>query len=106
MVERAARLGVGLRLLLADDALPREVQFIAGDRQQNLRPDHLAQLAHPALYPLEAVRVGDVKDQQRGVGVAVVDGAERVEALLAGGVPDDEVDRLVTQPQRASRQLA
>ncbi len=36
---------------------------------------HLTQLRDPVAHPPEAVYVRDVKHQQRGVGVAVVDGA-------------------------------
>ena len=43
----------------------------------------------PGTYPHgPPLVVGDVVDQQRAVGVAVVDGAQRVEALLARRVPD------------------
>jgi len=78
------------------------------------RTSHLTQLLDPALYSCEAVHVCDVKHEQSGCGssrqsaravrnavttprartvrVPIVDGPQRVEALLPGGVPDGQVE--------------
>ena len=50
----------------------------------------LLTLLLPLPHLLEAVPVGDVVYENGSVGIAVVDGAERVEPLLAGRVPDGE----------------
>ncbi len=56
---------------------------------------HFAQLLHPALDLDEGVRIGDIEDEERRVCVPVVDGSQRVEALLPGGVPDGQADTAV-----------
>ena len=42
---------------------------------------------------LEAVGVGDVVHNHGGIGAAVEPVAQRIEPLLAGGVPDLELDQ-------------
>ena len=80
-----------LRHFHVDPPLVFQVDLVPRDRQVDVRAEHLSQLLHPVLHLLKAVGVRHVVDEDGAVRVAVVDRPERVEALLAGGVPDGQV---------------
>ena len=52
---------------------------------------------HPPAHALERPPVADVVDEQDPHRAAVVRGGDGAEALLAGGVPDLELDRLAVE---------
>ena len=86
---------VVLALLDGDDALALEVDLVPRDDDGDVVAEHLLELLDPDLDAVEGAAVGDVVDEEGAVGVAVVDGPQRVETLLAGCVPDGEVHTLV-----------
>ena len=76
-----------------------QIHLVAGDGQADVGAQHLPELLDPVLDLAEAVLVRDVVDQDGAVGVAVVDWAQRVEALLSRRVPDGKVNPLPPEIQ-------
>lgn len=56
--------------------------------------ERTAELIEPALDAVEGTPAGDIVDDKRGGGAAVVGGSDGPKPLLAGGVPDLSLDLL------------
>lgn len=72
-----------------------EVTLVAGDDENNVLTDDLAEFLDPVADLGERVAVRDVVHKQRTVGVAVVERRQRMEALLTRGVPDHQAHGLL-----------
>lgn len=108
-LHEAALVGAGpFQALLALDLAPRlQVALVAGDDLDGghgavvqalvgLHVDHL----HEVLEGLEALRVGDVIDQQESVAAQVAGGPQAAVLLLAGRVRQRQVVRLAVDCAR------
>lgn len=91
--------GVGelLALLGRDDALGGEVGLVADEELVDILAGVAVDLVEPLLDVVEGFVVGDVVDDDDAVGPAVVRGGDGAEALLAGGVPNLELDGLAIE---------
>jgi len=85
--------GVRRGLLGLDLALGGgKVGLVACEGYDDVRVSPAQELLHPRLRAVVRVLVGEVEDDNGGGGAAVVHGGEGPVALLAGGVPDLELD--------------
>mmetsp|Transcript_8630 Transcript_8630/g.24220 ORF Transcript_8630/g.24220 Transcript_8630/m.24220 type:complete len:319 (-) Transcript_8630:1038-1994(-) len=91
--------GVGelLALLGRDDPLGRQVGLVADEELVDILAGVAVDLVEPLLDVVEGFVVGDVVDDDDAVGAAVVRGGDGAEALLAGGVPNLELDGLAVE---------
>ena len=83
-----------------------EVHFVADEQLAHVVARVFVDLRQPALHVLEGVHVGDVVHDDDAVRAAVVGARDRAEALLPGGVPDLQLDRLLVEFDRADLLLA
>ena len=91
--------GVGelLALLGRDDPLGRQVGLVADEELVDILAGVAVDLVEPLLDVVEGFVVGDVVHDDDAVGAAVVRGGDGAEALLAGGVPNLELDGLAVE---------
>ena len=87
-------LGKLLCLLVRDLALLCEVALAADQHDDGVCAGEVARVGQPAEQVLERLAAADVVHKQRDVCTAVVAAAHRAEALLAGRVPDLQLDLL------------
>merc|ERR1719487_1452626 len=93
---RRSRLFVLVALFLAGRRTD-EVDFVASERSDDIGVRLPLQLLDPGLGLLERGGLRDVKDDDGGLGVAVVHRRQRAETLLTGRVPDLKLDHLVLE---------
>ena len=77
-----------------DDALVDEVGLVADEELVDVLAGVAVDLAEPLLDVVEGLHVGAVKDEDDALGPAVVAAGDGAETLLAGSIPDLELDDL------------
>ena len=70
------------------------IALVANEDARDIVGSVFLDLAHPVLDGAEALSVGDVVSDDDAVGTLVVAAGDGLEALLAGGVPNLELDGL------------
>ena len=90
--------GLLLRHLLRNHALFREIRFISYEHCHHLAVVGVfLQVFDPLVNVLKGLFVRNVEDQHHPVHAAVLDGRNRLKALLARGVPDLDPHALLVQ---------
>lgn len=74
-----------------------QVNLVADNRQDDLGAQHCLKFTHPVFDLLERVLVRYIVHQNGAVRRPVVDGAQRVKALLPSRVPDAQIDAPLVQ---------
>lgn len=89
-----------LGFLDVDPALVFHVGLVAGDHDDNILViSVVAQFANPLLDLVEGLGRYYLVDDDGAVCVAIVYGCDCIVLLLAGGVPDGQLDLLVVVPE-------
>ena len=87
-------LGELLALVCGDLAGLSHIALVADEDARDIVGSMFLDFAHPVLDGAEALSVGDVVGDDDTVSALVVAAGDGLEALLAGGVPDLELDGL------------
>lgn len=87
-------LGELLAFVCGNLASLSHIALVANEDARDIVGSVLLDLAHPVLDGAEALSVGDVVGDDDTVGALVIAAGDGLEALLAGGVPNLELDGL------------
>jgi len=63
------------------------------------------ELVHPALKIVERLSISDIVDQHTGISTTVESNTQRLEALLASGIPDLQSHQLVVDHDLLSEEI-
>lgn len=95
-LDKAERIALGKRLGLFGrhhTQMP-QIALVAHQHDDDILVSMVAQLSQPSFHILVRQMLGDVVDEQRTDGAAIVRGRDGTVALLASGIPDLRFDHL------------